>query len=86
MQSIPKTMNGRGLLDAAALKRVANRLRFSAMTMTNHAGLGHTGGDLSSADILTTHFGIDIAELPRQCSSHHGEACSREAEVDARCH
>src|SRR5438874_306523 len=58
MESIPKTMNGRGLLDAAALKRVANRLRFSAMTMTNHAGLGHTGGDLSSADILTTlYFG-----------------------------
>ena len=25
MESIPKTMNGRGLLDAAALKRVAKR-------------------------------------------------------------
>jgi len=39
-----------------ALKRKANQIRLSAMTMTNHSSLGHTGGDLSSADILTTLY------------------------------
>jgi len=38
------------------LYRKANWIRLSAMTMTNHANLGHTGGDLSSADILTVLF------------------------------
>ena len=58
MELISESLNGKGPLDAAALKRLSNRLRFSAMSMTNHAGLGHTGGDLSSADILATlYFG-----------------------------
>ena len=35
------------------LQLAANRTRIRAMTMTNHSGLGHTGGDLSSSDILT---------------------------------
>ena len=40
------------------LRRKANWIRLSAMTMTNHAQLGHTGGDLSSADILAVlYFG-----------------------------
>ena len=39
-----------------ALKRKANQIRLSAMTMTNHSSLGHTGGDLSSADVLTTLY------------------------------
>jgi transketolase len=34
----------------------ANWIRLSAMTMTHHAKLGHTGGDLSSADILATLY------------------------------
>jgi transketolase len=38
------------------LRAKANGIRMSAMTMTNHARLGHTGGDLSSADILTTLY------------------------------
>ncbi len=38
------------------LQREANRIRLRAMTMTNHSGLGHTGGDLSSADILATLY------------------------------
>ncbi len=38
------------------LRQSANQIRFSAMTMTNHSGLGHTGGDLSSADILATLY------------------------------
>ena len=40
--------------DVARLKSLANEIRYSAMTMTNHARLGHTGGDLSAADILAT--------------------------------
>jgi transketolase len=40
------------------LRRKANWIRLSAMTMNHHAGLGHTGGDLSAADILTAlYFG-----------------------------
>jgi transketolase len=35
---------------------MANQTRYSAMTMTHHSGLGHTGGDLSSADILATLY------------------------------
>ncbi len=38
------------------LKRKANWIRLSAMTMTHHSQLGHTGGDLSSADILATLY------------------------------
>jgi transketolase len=38
------------------LKAKANWIRLNAMTMTNHAKLGHTGGDLSSADILATLY------------------------------
>jgi transketolase len=40
------------------LRRRANWIRLSAMTMTHRAQLGHTGGDLSSADILAAlYFG-----------------------------
>lgn len=38
------------------LRHKANWIRLSAMTMTNHAQLGHTGGDLSSADILAVLY------------------------------
>jgi len=41
---------------AAWLRSKANWIRLSAMTMTHHAKLGHTGGDLSSADILATLY------------------------------
>ena len=40
----------------AGLKQKANWIRLSAMTMNHHAKLGHTGGDLSSADILAVLF------------------------------
>jgi transketolase len=49
--------------DAAWLQREANRIRLSAMTMVHHAGIGHTGGDLSSADILTTLYLGEILRL-----------------------
>jgi transketolase len=41
---------------AAWLQRKANWIRLSAMTMNHHARLGHTGGDLSSADLLAVLF------------------------------
>lgn len=41
---------------AAWLHKKANWIRLSAMTMTHHSKLGHTGGDLSSADILATLY------------------------------
>ena len=40
----------------AWLNTKANWIRLSAMTMTHHSKLGHTGGDLSSADILATLY------------------------------
>lgn len=45
------------------LRRRANQTRISAMTMTNHANLGHTGGDLSSSDILTSLYFGGILEI-----------------------
>ena len=42
----------------ARLRQRGNLIRLSAMTMTNHSGVGHTGGDLSSADVLAAlYFG-----------------------------
>jgi transketolase len=41
---------------ASQLQQAANEIRFSAMTMTNHSSLGHTGGDLSSSDILAALY------------------------------
>ena len=38
------------------LRNKANSVRLSAMTTTHHSKLGHTGGDLSSADILATLY------------------------------
>ena len=43
-------------IDTASLATRAQQIRLSAVTMTHHSGLGHTGGDLSSADILATLY------------------------------
>ena len=48
---------------AKKLKRSANEIRLSAMTMTHHSGLGHTGGDLSAADILATLYLGDMLSV-----------------------
>ena len=48
---------------AKTLKRSANEIRLSAMTMTHHSGLGHTGGDLSSSDILATLYLGDVLRV-----------------------
>lgn len=50
-------------IDYQRLRRQANQIRLSAMTMTNHASLGHTGGDLSAADILATLYLTDILHV-----------------------
>ena len=42
--------------DALWLHQQANRIRINALKMVHHAGVGHTGGDMSSADILTTLY------------------------------
>jgi transketolase len=46
-----------------ALKGLANKIRLSAMTMTHHSGLGHTGGDLSAADILAVLYGGNVLRV-----------------------
>src|SRR5579875_325633 len=43
-------------VDRSELKDASAWLRISAMTMTHHSGIGHTGGDLSAADILATLY------------------------------
>jgi transketolase len=45
------------------LKKKANWVRLTAMTMNHHAKLGHTGGDLSSADILAVLFLGGVLQL-----------------------
>jgi transketolase len=54
------------------LKHKANWIRLSAMTMTNHAQLGHTGGDLSCADILSVLYlgGILRVDPSQPCWPH----------------
>jgi transketolase len=43
-------------LAGSELAEASQWLRISAMTMTHHAGIGHTGGDLSAADILAALY------------------------------
>ena len=50
-------------LNGAELAQAAQWLRISAMTMTHHAGIGHTGGDLSAADILATLYLAGVLRL-----------------------
>lgn len=52
--------------DIEHLKKQAQMIRISAMTMTNHAGLGHTGGDLSSADILSVLYLGGVLKIEAQ--------------------
>ncbi|SEG53159.1 transketolase [Bryocella elongata] len=52
--------------DPAILKHLANRIRMTAMSMTNHAHLGHTGGDLSASDVLAVLYGGVLQLDPQQ--------------------
>ena len=63
MEPIFPSLSSIGTDTLDSLRSQANRIRFSAMTMTNHAGLGHTGGDLSSADILATMYFGDVLRI-----------------------
>ena len=63
MESFEGTGKGNPELDHStplgrieSLRREANWIRLSAMTMTHRARLGHTGGDLSAADILSVLY------------------------------
>lgn len=45
--------------DLSALRRLAQTIRKNSLRMVHDAGLGHPGGDLSAADILTAlYFGV----------------------------
>jgi transketolase len=60
----PPTDETAGREDRAEwLRHKANWIRLSAMTMTHHARLGHTGGDLSSADILAVLYLGGVLQL-----------------------
>jgi transketolase len=57
MSNSPAQTIGASIAEQALrIRQMANQIRYSAMTMTHHSGLGHTGGDLSSADILATLY------------------------------
>lgn len=56
MESHCRTSDSPQRADSGWLRKQANLIRFSAMTMVHHAGIGHTGGDLSSADILASLY------------------------------
>lgn len=56
MTESPPTSQNDGAGQADWLQQKANWIRLSAMTMNHHARMGHTGGDLSSADILAVLF------------------------------
>lgn len=56
MSELPPAMPSSAPERAEWLHRKANWIRISAMTMNHRAGLGHTGGDLSSADILAVLY------------------------------
>jgi transketolase len=56
MSELPLEMPAAAAERADWLHRKANWIRLSAMTMNHRAGLGHTGGDLSSADMLATLY------------------------------
>jgi transketolase len=47
------------ITDLITLRQHANHIRCRDLEIIHRAGLGHAGGDLSSADILTTlYFGV----------------------------
>jgi transketolase len=67
MNEFPPEMAASAAENAEWLHRKANWIRLSAMTMNHHACLGHTGGDLSSADILAVlYFGGILRLDPAQ--------------------
>jgi len=51
------------------LHQQANRIRIKALRMVHHAGIGHTGGDLSSADILSTLYLAILSIDPEEPAS-----------------
>src|SRR6185437_2110100 len=56
MVSLFSSQGSRIPLNGRELVQASQWLRINAMAMTHHAGIGHTGGDLSAADILATLY------------------------------
>jgi transketolase len=55
----------------AFLRQRANEIRQRNLKMIHHAGAGHTGGDLSAADIVTTlYFGVLNVDSQRPDDPH----------------
>jgi transketolase len=48
----------------AKLRKAASEVRMHALEMVHHAGVGHPGGDLSSADILVTLY-LEVMRIDR---------------------
>ena len=77
MSDSPAHPSGASIAERALrLSHMANEIRYSAMTMTHHSGLGHTGGDLSSADILATLYLGGILKLDPLSPPGHSETGS----------
>jgi transketolase len=58
----------------AAPKVLANRILITAMLMTHHARFGHTGGDLSAADIRAVPYGAVQRDRFILSTGHHAAA------------
>ena len=53
-------------MDAKTLQTIANQRRADAITMIHRAGTGHTGGSMSSLDILTVLYYDVLNVRPRE--------------------
>ncbi|MEA4929528.1 MAG: transketolase [Candidatus Limiplasma sp.] len=53
-------------MDAKTLQTIANQRRADAITMIHRAGTGHTGGSMSSRDILTVLYYDVLNVRPRE--------------------
>src|SRR5919112_6236426 len=56
----------RARVEISDLEDMAAEVRRSVVTMVDHSGLGHIGGDLSVTDILVTLFGAVLDVDPTQ--------------------
>jgi len=53
-------------MDATTLQTIANQRRADAVTMIHRANTGHTGGSMSSLDILTTLYYAVLSVRPQE--------------------
>ncbi len=55
----------KAMTESERLRRAAINVRLHALEMVHHAGLGHPGGDLSSADVLVTLY-LSVMNIRRE--------------------